>query len=322
MKRRKFLGVLGGAAAWPAVARAQQSAVPVIGFLHFASPSVYGPRIAAFRQALNDAGYVEGKNIVIDFRPATNVHDFQKIASELVAAKIDLIVASGSEAISAAHLATKTIPIVMTSSSDPVGTGFVKTLAHPGGNVTGLSLLNPELAGKRLELLREIVADLSPMMVLWNTEDPPAAITLKETEKASAVIGIKLLPAPIQRADEIKRAFAIHTPAKSLLVLPAPIMGANAALIADQALRRHLPSVSNDPLLPRAGGLMAYGPNFLELYRQSALYVAKILSGSNAGDLPVQQPTKFELVINLKTAKALGLTVPPSLLTRADEVIE
>jgi putative ABC transport system substrate-binding protein len=322
LKRREFIALAGGAVAWPLVARAQQSPIPVVGFLHFTSPSVYGPRIAAFREALSAAGYVEGKNLIIDFRSATNVHDFQQIASQLVASKVSLIVASGSEAISAARQATQTIPIVMTGASDPLGTGFVKSLARPGGNITGFSLLNPELAGKRLELLREIVADPSPAMVLWNSADPPAAIAFRETERASVTLGIEILSAPIHRADEIERAFATNTEAKSLVILPAPIMGANAALIADQALRRRLPLVSNDRLLPRAGGLLAYGPNFIELFRQSAVYVAKILSGANPGDLPVQQPTKFELVINLKTAKALGLTVPPMLLARADEVIE
>jgi putative ABC transport system substrate-binding protein len=323
MRRRQFLGAIGAAAAWPVQAvRAQQSGVPVVGFIHFASTSLYGPRIAAFREALSAAGYVDGKTIKLDIRSATNVHDFRQIASELVAAKVSVIVAGGSEAVSAAQQVTQTIPIVMAVSSDPVGTGFVKTLAHPGGNITGLSLLNPEMAGKRLELLREIVTNPSPAMVLWNTADPPAAITFKETEKASRTIGIKLLPAPIQRADEIERAFATSTGAKSLVVLPAPVMAANSALIADQALRRHLPSVSNNPLLPKAGGLMAYGPNFIELFRQAALYVAKILSGANAGDLPVQQATKFELIINLKTAKALGITIPQSILVRADEVIE
>ena len=322
MRRRTFITLLGGAGAWPLSVRAQQPRMPVVGFMHFASPSVYGPRTAAFRETLSAAGYVEGKNVIIDFRPATNVHDFQQIASQFVAANVSLIVASGSEAVTAAQQVTQTIPIVMTSSSDPVGTGFVKTLAHPGGNITGFSLLNPELAGKRLELLREIVADPSPVMVLWNTADPPAAITFGETESASVALGIKLLSAPIQRADEIERAFVTHSNAKSLVVLPAPVMGANAALIADQALRRRLPSVSNDPLLPRAGALLAYGPNFIELFRQSAFYVAKILAGANPGDLPVQQPTKFELVINLKTAKALGLTIPPTLLALADEAIE
>jgi putative ABC transport system substrate-binding protein len=322
VKRREFITLIGGAAAWPLAARAQQSPIPVVGFLHFASPSVYGPRIAAFREALSSAGYVEGKNVIIDFRPATNVHDFQQIALQLVASNVSLIVAAGSEAVSAARQATQTIPIVMNGARDPLGTGFVKSLARPGGNITGFSLLNPELAGKRLELLREIVADPSPSMILWNSADPPAAIAFRETERASVALGIRILTAPIQHAGEIERAFATNTEAKSLVVLPAPIMGANAALIADQALRRRLPLVSNDPLLPRAGGLMAYGPNFIELSRQSAVYVARILSGANPGDLPVQQPTKFELVINLKTAHALGFTVPPTLLAFADEVIE
>jgi len=323
MNRRDLFTLFGGAAAsWPIVVSAQQSSVPIIGFLHFASPAVYAPRIAAFREGLNEAGYVEGKNVTIDFRPATNVHDFQKIALEFAAAKVSLIVASGSEAVGAAQRATKTIPIVMTGSSDPVGTGFVKTLARPGGNITGLSLLNPELAGKRLELLKEIMPDPSPIMVLWNSADPPAAISFRETEAASVAFGFKLLAAPVQSADQIESVLTSHPTAKSLVVLPAPVMGASAALIAGSTLRRRLPSIANDAAHPHAGGLMAYGANFNELYRQSALYVAKILSGAKTADLPVQQPTKFELVINLKTARALGITVPPTLLARADEVIE
>jgi len=319
VKRREFITFVGGVAAWPVAAHAQQ-AMPVIGFFHFASPAA-GPRIAAFRDGLRDAGYVEGKNVIIDFRTATNADQFQQVANQLVAAKVDLIVAGGSEAVSAAQRATQTIPIVMTTS-DPLGTGFVKSLARPGGNITGLSMLNPELAGKRLELLGEMVSEVSPAMVLWSTQDPPAAISFTETEKAAKSVGVQILSMPIQRPDEIENAFANAPYAKTLIVLPAPVMGANAAGIADQALKRRLPSISNDPAITRAGGLLSYGPSFIELYRQSALYVAKILAGAKAADLPVQQPTKFELAINLATAKVLRLTVPPTLLARADEVIE
>jgi putative ABC transport system substrate-binding protein len=293
----------------------------VIGFFHFDSPAA-GPRIAAFRKGLRDAGYVEGKNVIIDFRTATNADQFQQVANQLVAAKVDLIVASGSEAVSAAKRATQTIPIVMTTTSDPLGTGFVKSLARPGGNITGLSMLNPELAGKRLELLGEVVSKVSPAMVLWSTTDPPAAISFRETEKAAKSLGVEIVSMPIQRPEQIEDAFAKAPNAKTLIVLPAPAMGANAARIADRALKRRLPSISNDPIITRAGGLLSYGPSFVELYRQSALYVAKILAGAKAADLPVQQPTKFELAINLATAKVLGLTIPPTLLARADEVIE
>jgi putative ABC transport system substrate-binding protein len=320
MRRREFITLVGSAAAWPVVARAQQ-AMPVIGFLHFAS-SAASPRIAAFREGLRDAGYVDGKNVIVDFRTATNADQFQQVANQLVAAKVDLIVASGSEAVSAAQRATQTIPIVMTTTSDPLGTGFVKSLARPGGNITGLSMLNPELAGKRLELLREMVSEVSPVMVLWSTTDPPAAISFRETEKAAKSVAVEVVSMPIQRPDEIEVAFAKAPNVNTLIVLPAPVMGANAARIADHALKKRLPSISNDPIITRAGGLLSYGPSFVELYRQSALYVAKILAGAKAADLPVQQPTKFELAINLTTAKALGLDVPPTLLARADEVIE
>jgi putative ABC transport system substrate-binding protein len=320
MKRRDFIVVVGSVAVWPAVARPQQ-AMPVIGFFHFDTPAA-GPRIAAFREGLRDAGYVDGKNVIIDFRTATNPDQFQQIANQLVAAKVDLIVAAGSEAVSAAQRATQTIPIVMTTASDPLGTGFVKSLARPGGNITGLSMLNPELAGKRLELLGEMVSDVSPAMVLWSTKDPPAEISFNETEKAAKSVGVQIVSTPIQRPDQIESAFTKAPNAKTLIVLPAPVMGANAVLIAGHALKRRLPSISNDPIITRAGGLLSYGPSFVELYRQSALYVAKILAGAKAADLPVQQPTKFELAINLATAKVLGLTIPSMLLARADEVIE
>jgi putative ABC transport system substrate-binding protein len=320
MRRRELITILGGAAlVWPLGARAQQPArMPRIGVL---VPPI---RQDAIRQGLRDLGYVEGRNMLIEYRPADPPDQLPGFAAELVALKVDVIIAGGSQAVLAAQQATKTIPIVMGASSDPVGTGFVASLARPGGNITGQSLLSPELSGKRLELLKEVVAGLSVVAVLWNPDDPPAALSLRETQIAADTLGIKIESVMVRAPDDFDGAFssAVKAHPQALIALPAPLMTIHAGRIADLALRDMLPSIALNSEFPQAGFLMSYGPNTQDLYRRATVYVDKILKGARPADLPVEQPTKFELVINLKTAKALGLTVPTSLLARADEVIE
>lgn len=324
MRRREFIGLVSGAAAWPLAARAQQS-MPMIGILYQAGQgSQQSPLIAAFREGLRDAGYVEGKNIIIEYRATEKPDQLANLATEIVQLQVQVIVAAGSEAVRAARDATKHIPIVMTSSSDPVGSGFVVSLARPGGNITGMSVASPDLAAKRIELLREIVGDLTVIAVLWNPNDPPAVQSFKETEIAARRFGLAVQSVEVKSPTEFDSALASAMTAgpKALAVLTAPIMTNNSSRIAEFALKNGLPTISYTDQFPKAGGLMSYGPNIPDSYRRAAVYVAKILKGEKPADLPVEQPIKFELVINLRTAKALGLTIPPAVLTRADEVIE
>jgi putative ABC transport system substrate-binding protein len=318
LNRRDLLIFASTAIAWPLAARAQQQAMPVIGCL--ISESGKEP----FRQGLGDLGYVEGKNIRLEFRPLTPAETLPRFATELVELKVNIILVTGSEATRAAQLATRTIPIVMTASSDPVGTGFAATLARPGGNITGLSLFSPELSGKRLELLKEVSAHLSRVVVLWNPNDPPAVLSLKETETAARLLGIELQSVEIRRVEEFDAALmaASATGAQAVDILSSPLMRFNADRLAAWALQQRLPSIFWARGFTTAGGLMSYGPDIDVLYRRSADYVARILHGANPADMPVEQPTKFDLVINLKTAKALDIIVPQVLLAQADEVIE
>lgn len=324
MRRREFIGLAGGAATWPLAARAQQS-MPVIGILYQAGQRPrLSPLIDAFREGLRDAGYVEGQNISIEYRASEKPDLLPNLATEIVRLQVEVIVAAGSEAVRAAQDATKHIPIVMTSSSDPVGSGFVASLARPGGNITGMSTASPDLAGKRLELLREIAGEIPVIAVLWNPNDPPAAQSFAETQIAARRLGLTVQTVEVRSPSDFENALAAAMTARprALNVLTAPIMTNYASHIAEFALKNGLPAISYTDLFPKAGGLMSYGPNIPDSYRRAAVYVAKILKGAKPADLPVQQPVKFELVINLKTAKALGLTVPQTLLARADEVIE
>jgi putative tryptophan/tyrosine transport system substrate-binding protein len=319
MKRRGFIGLLGGAAAWPLAAWAQQrNRTRYIGFL--------GPerRLKKMRQGLGDLGYVEGQDIVFEYRPSDRPDRLSDFAAELVALKVDVIVASGSLAVRTAQQATRSIPIVMTGSSDPVGAGFVSSLAHPGGNITGMSLQNPELSGKRLELLTEIVAGLSLVAVLSNPDDPPVVFSLRETKGAAQALSIELQFVEVRRPEDFESAFASVNRIQpgALVILPGSIMTRHAERIAEFALKSRMPAISYFREFPEAGGLISYGPNLDDSSRHAAVYVDKILKGASPADLPVEQPTKFELVINLKTAKAIGLAVPPSILAHADEVIE
>src|SRR6266851_3898606 len=320
VKRREFITLLGGTAAtWPLAGRAQQGErMRRIGVL---ATTIHED---AIRQGLHDLHYIEGKNIFIEYRPADRADRLPDLAAELVGLKVDVIVATGSQAVRAAQQATQSIPIVMTASSDPVGSRFVTSLARAGGNITGLSLLSPELSGKRLEFLKEIVVGVSRVAVLWNPDDPPAVLSLKETEAAAGQLGLELRSAEVRSLDDFDIAFASarRIRAGAIVILSAPVMTLHAGRIAELALESRLPSISNASELPKAGGLMSYGPNINDLCRRAAIYVDKILKGTNPADLPVEQPTKFELVINLRTVKALGLTLPSTLFAIADEVIE
>jgi putative tryptophan/tyrosine transport system substrate-binding protein len=319
MRRREFIGLLGGAAAtWPLVTHAQKARVSRIGILSVE------PLKAAFLEDLRDLGYVEGQTVIVEYR---NIADksgtLPALAVELVKAGVDIIFAIGSEATRAARQITTSIPIVMISSN-PLGLGFVTSLARPDGNVTGVSLMAPESSGKRLELLKEIVPGLVNVAVFWNSDDPGTEFSLKETMSAAEAIGLKPHVLVTRDANSIDAAFAeaVKQGAQAIVPLPAPLMLAHMQRIADLALKNQLPAMYFSDEFPKAGGLASYGINFSAIVRRAAYYVDRILKGAKPADLPVEQPTKFNLVINLKTAKALGLTVSPALLARADEVID
>jgi putative tryptophan/tyrosine transport system substrate-binding protein len=322
LKRREFIGLVGGAAVtWPLATRAQ---APARGKWRVAT-LMPNRRQNALRQGLRELGYVEGENLTIEARFIDGTGDrLAALAAELVDLKPDVIVATGTQAILAVQQATRSIPVVMTGSSDPIGTHLAASLAHPGGNVTGLSLLSPELSGKRLELLRSMTGGLSSLAVLWNPDDPPAAIALKQTQDAAGAMQLKITEIEARKADDLAAAFRLIEKAEpnALVILNAPLMNIQGARIAELALSLKLPSIYTDISFPQAGGLMSYGPNFDSLAKRAATYVDRIFKGEKPADLPIEQPTKFDLVINLKTAKALGLNVPPSVLAVADEVIE
>jgi len=324
VKRRTVLGLLGGAVvAWPLAARAQQ-AKPVsrIGMLSLASAMT--PIEDAFRQGMRDFGYVEGQNLVLEYRGAAGRADrLAQLAAELVAANVDVIFTMGSEATRATRQATTSIPIVMTSTN-AVGLGFVASLARPGGNTTGLSMLGPEVSGKRLELLNELIPGIVKVAVFWNPNDPSAEFSLKETQVAGEALAVKLQILETRDADAFDGAFqaATREDAAAVILLPAPLMSRNAGRIATLAMQSRLPTLFYSDDSAKAGGLISYGPSLAAMHRRAAYFVDRILKGANPADLPVEQPTKFDLVINLTTAKALGLTIPPNLLVLADEVIE
>jgi putative ABC transport system substrate-binding protein len=319
--RRGFVAALGGAAVmWPLSVRAQQPA-PRKWRVAMLMPK---RRQDVLRQALRELGYVQGDNLVIEARSIERADRIAALATELIGLKPDVIVATGTQATQAVQQATRSIPIVMTGSSDPVGTHLVASLAHPGGNVTGLSLFSPELSGKRMEMLRNVTGELSSLAVLWNPDDPPAAIALKETQGAAGAMRLQIIAIEARNADDLAPAFRTIAKAapNALVILNAPLMSIQGSRIAELALGEKLPSIYTDISFPQAGGLMSYGPNFDSISKRAAIYVDRILKGETPADLPVEQPTKFDLVINLKTAKALGLDVPPSVLALADEVIE
>ena len=308
------------------MAEAQQSGkVPRIGFLSGSPPSSLKASTEAFRQGLRDLGYVEGKNIVIEWRSAEGKRDrLPALAADLVRLKVDLIVTAGPLVTRAAKEATSTIPIVMAQDPDPVGNGFVASLARPGGNITGLSRLAPELSGKQLELLKEIVPKLSRVAVIGTSTRPGNAQTLREVELAAGAFGVQLQYLDILSPKDIETAFqaAVRERADGALwFVTGSIGNPHRKKIADLAVSSRLPVIYFQRADVEAGGLMSYGVNEVDLYRRAATYVDKILKGTKPADLPVEQPTKFEMVFNLKAAKQIGLTIPPNVLARADKVI-
>jgi putative ABC transport system substrate-binding protein len=308
-----------------AMAQAQQPAkIPRIGYLGAATLSAIPERVEAFRQGLRELGYVEGKNIVIEYRYAEGKLDrLPALAAELVRLKVDVIVTAGPTITRVAKEATVTISIVMANDGDPVGNGFVASLARPGGNITGLSTFAPELSGKRLEILKEIVPKLSRLAVLGNSPDPGNGQNLKEVELAAKAFGVKLQYLDVLSSKDIEAAFraASKERADAILVLQSAVLVSHRTQLADLAVKSRLPAIYYRSQFVEAGGLMAYSVSSTDLDRRAATYVDKILKGSKPADLPVEQPTKFELIINLNAAKQIGLTIPPSVLARADRVI-
>jgi putative ABC transport system substrate-binding protein len=325
--RRAFIGTLAsGLLPAPLAAEAQQAAkIARIGYLGRKANSHLH---AAFLQGLRDLGYVEGRNVVIEVRDAEGRNErLPALAAEVVALKVDVIVAVATPSALAAKQATKTIPVVFTALADPVTSGLVTSLARPGGNITGVSFLAPEQVGKRLERLKEAVPGVSRVAVLWQPGDVPettAKNLLKEAEVAARALGVRVQFVEARRPADFDRAFSEMTKAhaNALSVLTSAMFFNERRRLVDLAAKHRLPAVYPWREGADSGGLMSYGPNVADLYRRTAFYVDKILKGAKPGDLPVEQPSKFELVINLKTAKALGLTIPPSLLQRADQVIE
>jgi putative tryptophan/tyrosine transport system substrate-binding protein len=325
VKRRAFIAALGGAAAWPLVARAQQSRkLHQIGVLLPGTPASFALRTNAFVEGLHALGYVEGQTITIEWRWGQDkVDELPHLAAELVSRKMDVLVTAGTSAAKALKSATGTIPIVMAIIGDPVAVGLVDSLAAPGGNATGLSIISSDLSGKRLELLKEVVPALSLVAVLLNTTNPTSKFELRETETAAQVLGMRIQPIEISPERNLEEGFATTmTSPQSLIVLTDPIFFSQRSKIVELASRSRLPAMYFFREFVTAGGLMSYGPSDTDLYRRAATYVDKILRGAKPSELPVEQPTKFDLAINLKAAKALGLDIPPTLLARADEVIE
>jgi ABC-type uncharacterized transport system substrate-binding protein len=326
VKRREFITLLGGAAAWPLAASAQQPAMPVIGFMHSASREPFESMLAGFRRGLNELGFVEGRNLTIEYRWAEGRFDrLPSLAAELVQRPVAIIVAAGGNvSVLAARAATSTIPIVFPGMDDPVKLGVVASFSHPGGNATGVSLFNAVLGAKRLELLRELVPQATVVALLVNPTNPTTEDQVRDLEEAARASNLRIQVVNIKSASDIDPAFATMKEYRAA----ALVIGADPLLLNQRdhlivlAARDRLPTIYSQREFAAIGGLISYGVDFPENYRQASVYVGRILKGEKPADLPVVQPTKFELVINLKTAKALGLTIPPMLLARADEVIE
>ncbi len=325
MRRREFITLLGSTAvAWPLPLAAQQAGkLPTIGFLGPSSASGWGLWTATFVQRLRELGWIEGRTVAIEYRWAEGSNErYVEIAAEFVRLKVDVIVTGGSSVL-AAKQATSVIPIIFAVAVDPLGIGVVASLARPGGNVTGLSLQSADIASKRLQLLHEINPGFRRLAILANVGYPAAVLEMGEVQTTARALGLEATTLEIRRAADIEPAFeALKGRAEALYVCGDALVVANRIAINTLALAARLPTVSSFREYVEAGGLMSYGPNFPDLFRRAGNYVDRILRGAKPGDLPVEQPTTFDLVINLTTAKALGLTVPPSLLARADEVIE
>jgi len=326
--RRKFfdlaLGAMLLAVCFPAQAQ-QPTRIPHIGILTTFSPSVVSARIEGFRQGLRELGYVEGKNIVIEWRSAGGNNDrLPVLAAELVGLKVDVIVSPGPTATRAFKEATSTIPIVMAQDTDPVGSGFVASLARPGGNITGLATLAPEMGGKQLELLKEIVPKLSRVAVIGNSTIPGDAQALRETVLAAGAYEIYLRYLDVMDTKDLEATFRVAAKGRAdgLLVLGNPYLNAQRKQVVDLAVKHRLPATYTRPEYIDAGGLMYYGTNYPDLFRRAAYYVDKVLKGAKPADLPIEQPKKFELIVNLKAAKQIGLTISPNVLARADRVLK
>jgi len=324
MKRRDFITLLGGAAAWPLAVRAQQRRkVWRVGALQPGVPP--DPLLEAIKDGLRDLGYVEGRDLVFEPRWAEGKHDrLAGLAAELVGLKVDVIYAFSTPPALAARQATSTIPIVFSGVGDPVGTGLVANLAHPGGNVTGLSVLATELSGKRFEMLREIIPAVSRVAMLWNNTNPSMVLRANETQDAAAKLGVTIHSIGVHDLIDFEDAFKAVTDgrAAALIILADPFTMARREQLVEFAAKRSLPAIYEIREFAEAGGLISYGPSVPAMQQRVAVYLDKIFKGAKPSDLPVEQPTKFQLVINLKTARSLGLEIPPSLLARADEVIE
>src|SRR5215472_3530753 len=325
MRRRDFITLLGGAAAWPLAARAQQAGkLPTIGILGPTTPSAQAQEVAAFVQRLRELGWIEGRNLAIEVRWAQGRPErYAEIAAEFVRLKVDAILTQTTPPAVAAKQATSVIPIVFASAGDPVGSGLVASLARPGGNVTGLSSQAGDTTGKRVELLREVAPGLRRLAILGNVGNPFSVLEIGEVQAAARTLGLEAVTAEIRRAEDIEPAFdSFPGHAEALFVSGDPLFFNNRIRINTLALAGRLPTMHNFREYVEAGGLMSYGPNLPDQYRHAAEFVDKILRGTKPADIPVEQPTKFDLAVNLTTARALGLTIPESFLTRADEVIE
>jgi putative ABC transport system substrate-binding protein len=323
MKRREFIMLVGGALA-PSTfaARAQQpTKLPIIGFL---GPTAPAPGwIAAFLERLREHGWIDGKNLAIEYRWAEGRPErFAEFAADFIRLKVDVIVTGGTPVVLALKRATSEIPIVFSSAGDPVGTGLVESLARPGGNITGLSFMTADVAGKRLELLREIVPGLSRLALIANAGFPEALLEMREVQAMATTLGVNTMPFEVRRPDDFPAAFEAIKGADALYVCGDPMMLGNRARISALALDARLPTVHSVREHVEAGGLISYGTDFQELFRRTADFVDKILRGTRPAEIPVEQPTKFDLVVNLVTAKTLGLAMPPTLLARADRIIE
>src|SRR5262245_16120595 len=325
MKRREFITVLGGAAAWPLAARAQETGkLPRIGFLGGSTPAAQLPWTTAFVQRLRELGWTEGRNVVIEYRWAEGLSErYTEIAAEFVRLKVDVIFTHGTPATILAKQTTSVIPIVFTVVGDPVGTGIIASLARPGGKVTGQSSATSDLAAKRLELLRDVVPRVSRLGIFGNIDNSTVVLEIAELQAAARTLGLEVATFGIRRAEDVVPVFEmLKNRADALYVAGDPIVLTNGVRINILAVGARLPTIYGGREYLTAGGLMSYGPNYPDLYRRAADYVDKILRGAKAADLPVEQPTKFDLIVNLTTAKALGLEMSPTLLARADEVIE
>ena len=326
MNRRAFISLIGGAAAaWPLAAHTQQAGkLPTIGFLGAATASVAGQWFAAFVKRLHELGWMEGRNVAIEVRWAEGRSErYAEIAAGFVRLNVDVIVTIGTPASLAAKQATSVVPIVFVAASDPVGTGLVASLARPGGNVTGLSNQQADLAGKRVELLREVVPALRQLAIMANVDNSASVLEMREVQTAARTIGLEVAILEVRQAEDIANGFELlKSRADALYVVSDPLLGSNRVRINTLALGMRLPTLHAFRDHVEAGGLMSYGPNYPHLFRRAGDHVDKILRGAKPADIPVEQPTKFDLIINLTTAKALGLTVPATLLARADGVIE